>query len=76
MDDFNYRLLIQRPKQRCEDCGATAYTDPTEVFRCVVCDHEYFETCLDCGCLSGWCDCPPKEAPPAPKKKRRPARSK
>jgi len=60
MDEINYRRLMNLPKRRCEDCGATAYSDPGEVFRCVVCDHELYETCLDCGHLVGWCECPPK----------------
>lgn len=62
MDDLNYRRLVTRPKKRCEKCGATSYQDPKGVFRCVVCNHEAFEMCLDCGSLRGWCECPP----PAP----------
>jgi len=76
MDEYNYRLLVQQPKRRCEECGATSYTDPDEVFRCVVCDHEYFETCLDCGRLRGWCECPPKPAPRKKRRRRAAARSK
>lgn len=67
MDEINYRRLTSLPKQRCEDCGATAYQDPDQVFRCVVCDHERFEVCLDCGRLCGWCECPP---PPTIKRSR------
>ena len=67
MDEINYRRLTALPKLRCEDCGATAYQDPESIFRCVVCDHERFETCLDCGHLVGWCECPP---PPVIKKPR------
>ena len=68
MDEINYRRVVARPKQRCEDCGATAYLDPDEVFRCVVCDHERFEICLDCGHLLGWCECPPPEKPETKKR--------
>ena len=68
MDEINYRRLTALPKQRCEACGATAYKDPDQVFRCVVCDHQRYEVCLDCGHLRGWCQCPPPE--PIPKKKR------
>lgn len=68
MDDLNYRRLVNRPKKRCETCGATCYQDPDGVFRCVVCHHERFETCLDCGHLRGWCECPPEPAAaPRPK---------
>ena len=63
MDDINYRRLMSLSKRRCEDCGATAYSDRGEVFRCVVCDHELYETCLDCDHLVGWCECPPKPEP-------------
>ncbi|MFQ5845415.1 MAG: hypothetical protein ACE5JG_10565 [Planctomycetota bacterium] len=66
MDELNYRRLTSREKTRCEGCGATAYQDPREVYRCVVCDHELFELCLDCGHLVGWCECPPAGEPPAP----------
>ena len=59
MDEINYKRLTNYPKLRCEECGATSYKDPAEVFRCVVCDHERFETCLDCGFLTGWCECEP-----------------
>ena len=75
MDELNYRRLTTCAKIRCEDCGATAYEDPKAVFRCVVCDHELFETCLDCGHLVGWCECPPPPEPPA-KGGRRTAKSK
>ena len=85
MDEINYRRVIALPKCRCEDCGATCYHDRDQIFRCVVCDHELFETCLDCGQLVGWCECEPavkttskrngtngKAAPPkaAPPKKK------
>ena len=77
MDEINYRRLVTRPKERCEDCGATAYEDPDGVFRCVVCDHELFEICLDCGHLFGWCECPPPPEDPQKKaKKKRATRSK
>ena len=69
MDEINYKRITTLAKQRCEDCGATEYLDPTEVFRCVVCDHERFETCLDCGFLVGWCECAPA-AEAAPKNAR------
>jgi len=59
MDDLNYRRLVARPKQRCAACGATSYQDPAGVFRCVVCNHDFFDMCLDCGSLRGWCECPP-----------------
>lgn len=59
MDDLNYRRLVSRPKKRCEKCGATSYQDPAGVFRCMVCDHDRYEVCLDCGDLRGWCLCPP-----------------
>jgi hypothetical protein len=71
MDEINYRRLTALPKIRCESCGATAYEDPKTVFRCVVCDHELYEICLDCGHLRGWCECPP---PPPIKKTARRAR--
>jgi len=67
MDEINYRRLVTKPKERCEDCGATGYEDPKGVMRCVVCDHQLFEVCLDCGHLVGWCECPP---PPEPVKKK------
>jgi len=73
MDEINYRRITALPKQRCEDCGATCYEDPEKVFRCVVCDHERFETCLDCGHLTGWCECPP---PATTKPQRRGAATK
>jgi hypothetical protein len=77
MDEINYRRLVQRPKLRCEDCGATSYQDPEGVYRCVVCDHERFETCLDCGHLYGWCECdPPKLAPPVKPRKKRATKAK
>ncbi len=76
MDEINYRRLVARPKERCEDCGATAYEDPAGVFRCVVCDHERFEICLDCGHLFGWCECPPPPDDPQKKGKKRATRSK
>jgi len=76
MDEINYRRLTALPKLRCEDCGATAYQDREAIFRCVVCDHERFETCLDCGHLVGWCECPPPPAPPPPKKPRARRKSK
>ena len=74
MDEINYRRLVNCPKMRCEDCGATAYQDPEGVFRCVVCDHERYEVCLDCGRLMGWCECPPK-VEGEPKKRTRRART-
>ncbi len=70
MDEINYRRLMTLPKRRCEECGATAYKDEEGVFRCVVCDHERYETCLDCGHLEGWCECPPPPKPPARKKRK------
>jgi hypothetical protein len=73
MDEINYRRLVNRSKIRCEDCGATSYEDPKGVFRCVVCDHDRFEVCLDCGHLEGWCECPP---PPEPEPKKRARRTK
>ena len=73
MDELNYRRLTTRPKQRCEECGATAYEDPEAIFRCVVCDHDRFETCLDCGHLVGWCECPPP--PPEEKKEKKRSRT-
>ena len=73
MDEINYKRVTALPKRRCEDCGATAYQDPKAIYRCVVCDHQLFETCLDCGHLDGWCECAP---PPAPAKRKRAARSK
>ena len=75
MDEINYRRLTARPKMRCEDCGATAYEDPGSVYRCVVCDHERFELCLDCGYLVGWCECPEKQEP-APEKQVRKTKAK
>lgn len=60
MDELNYRRITSCAKRRCEACGATSYKDPAEVYRCVVCDHERFETCLDCGMLMGWCECKPE----------------
>ena len=68
MDELNYRRLTHCSKVRCEECGATSYQGPDGTYRCVVCDHQHFETCLDCGHLTGWCECPPEPAPaPAPK---------
>ncbi len=72
MDELNYRRLTGRPKLRCEACGATSYQDEAGVFRCVVCDHDRFEMCLDCGQLRGWCECPPPA--PAVRPTPRPAR--
>ncbi len=69
MDEINYRRLISLDKERCEQCGATCYEDPDKIFRCVVCDHERFETCLDCGFLVGWCECAPVVPKPPSKKK-------
>ncbi len=69
MDEINYRRVTSLEKLRCEQCGATCYEDPDKIFRCVVCDHERFETCLDCGFLEGWCECTPP-ATEAPKKAR------
>ena len=57
MDELNYRRVTALPKRRCEDCGATSYLDPEKIYRCVVCDHERYEVCLDCGHLEGWCLC-------------------
>jgi hypothetical protein len=74
MDEINYRRLTSLPKQRCEHCGATCYHDQDKIFRCVVCDHERFEVCLDCGHLHGWCECPPPE-PIVKKTARAPART-
>lgn len=62
MDEINYRRLTSRPKIRCPSCGATSYKDPEGLFRCVVCNHDMFEICLDCGHLTGWCECPPAAA--------------
>ncbi|MCK6460368.1 MAG: hypothetical protein L6Q95_10800 [Planctomycetes bacterium] len=62
MDELNYRRLTSRPKTRCPSCGATSYKDPEGLFRCVVCNHDMFEVCLDCGHLTGWCECPPEAA--------------
>jgi len=76
MDEINYRRLTALPKQRCEDCGATCYADPDHVFRCVVCDHDRYEVCLDCGHLSGWCKCGPATVPAAPATKKRARRTK
>ena len=59
MDDINYRRVTNLPKRRCEDCGATCCQDQDKIYRCVVCDHERFEVCLDCGQLVGWCECEP-----------------
>jgi len=70
MDEINYRRLVARPKMRCEECGATAYQDPDEIFRCVVCDHQLFETCLDCGQLVGWCECEPAQGQTATKTRK------
>lgn len=75
MDELNYRRLTERPKMRCEECGATCYQDPDGVFRCVVCDHERFETCLDCGHLVGWCECPPAPPPAKAKPQKKAART-
>jgi len=69
MDEINYRRLTAKPKIRCPECGATSYEDPDGRFRCVVCNHDRFEICLDCGHLTGWCECPP--APVAVKAERR-----
>ena len=60
MDELNYRRVTALPKRRCEDCGATSYLDPDKTYRCVVCDHEMYEVCLDCGHLTGWCLCEEK----------------
>jgi len=76
MDEINYRRLTSLPKMRCEECGATAYKDPDGVFRCVVCNHERFEVCLDCGHLRGWCECPPAVTVPTRKRPARRARAK
>ncbi len=67
MDELNYRRILNCPKRRCEACGATTYLDPGEVYRCVVCDHDRFETCLDCGHLVGWCECEPVAIVPTPR---------
>ena len=72
MDEINYKRVTALPKRRCEDCGATAYQDSDGVYRCVVCDHERFETCLDCGHLVGWCECQPSKSE---KRGRRAARA-
>ena len=76
MDEINYRRLTALPKRRCEDCGATAYTDPKGVYRCVVCDHTHFEICLDCGHLTGWCECPPPPTTGGRKRTRARAKAK
>ena len=75
MDEINYRRLIACPKIRCEECGATTYEDPKGVYRCVVCDHDRFEICLDCGHLVGWCACPEPVPTDARKKRARRGRS-
>lgn len=76
MDDLNYRRLVSRPKKRCEECGATTYQDPAGIFRCMVCDHERYEVCLDCGELRGWCNCPPPARTATAVKTARPKKAK
>jgi hypothetical protein len=71
MDELNYQRLTARPKTRCPSCGATSYKDPEGLFRCVVCNHDMFEVCLDCGHLTGWCECPPEAVVAAAKPERR-----
>ena len=45
------------PRIQTEDL--VVLEDPEGLFRCVVCNHDMFEVCLDCGHLTGWCECPP-----------------